>query len=54
MYKSSYNKIYMYEHICHNDFSLDLEDYKQNNGVATNIFCLGVIVHQKSLSFYKN
>ena len=24
------------------------------NGVATNFFCLGVIGHQKGLSFYKN
>ena len=26
---------------------------KQINGIATNLFCIGVIGHQKGLSFYK-
>ena len=30
---------------CHNGFPLDLEDHKHKNGVATNIFCTGVIGH---------
>ena len=38
---------------CYNDFSLDLED-KTKHGVATNLFCLGVIGHPEGLSFYKN
>ena len=29
-------------------------DKNQCNGVATNLFCLGVIGHQKCSSFYKN
>ena len=33
-------------------FPLDLED-KTKHGVVTNLFCLGVIGHRKSLSFYK-
>ena len=38
---------------CHNGFSLDLED-KTKHGVATNLFCLGVIGHRKCLTFYIN
>ena len=29
-------------------------DENQCNGVATNLFCLGVIGHRQCLSFYKN
>ena len=30
---------------CHNGFPLDLGDYKNKNGVATDLFCTGVIGH---------
>ena len=30
---------------CHNGFPLDLEDHKHKNGVATDLFCTGVIGH---------
>ena len=29
-------------------------DKKRSNGVATNLFCIGVIGHRKCSSFYKN
>ena len=32
---------------CHNGFPLDLELEKNKKGVATNLFCLGVIGHRK-------
>ena len=35
--------------ICHNGFLLDLEDYKNKNGVATDLFCTGVIGHSESM-----
>ena len=30
---------------CHNSFSLDSGDHKHKNGVATDLFCTGVIGH---------
>ena len=30
---------------CHNGFPLDLGDHKNKNGVATDLFCTGVIGH---------
>ena len=30
---------------CHNGFPLDLEDHKTRYGVATDLFCSGVIGH---------
>ena len=38
---------FMYKlHIhCHNGFPLDLDDHKHKNGVATDLFCTGVIGH---------
>ena len=30
---------------CHNGFPLDLEDHKNQNGVATDLFCMGVVGH---------
>ena len=42
-----------FQPFCHNGFPFDLKD-KPKHGVATNLFCLGVIGHQKGLSFYKN
>ena len=30
---------------CHNGFPLDLNDHENKNGVATDLFCTGVIGH---------
>ena len=40
----AYWYVYMLYDDCHNGFSLDLDDHK-NNGAATNLFCKGVIGH---------
>ena len=32
---------------CHNDFSLDLDDHKNVNGVAIDLFCTDVIGHPR-------
>ena len=32
---------------CHNGFPLDLDDHKNKNGVATDLFYMGVIGHPK-------
>ena len=33
------------KHVCHNGFSFELEDHKNKNGVAIDLFCTGVIGH---------
>ena len=40
----TYMTVSLWFYGCHNDFSLDLDDHK-NNGVATDLFCTGVIDH---------
>ena len=34
---------------CHNGFSLDLDNHKKLNEVATDLFCTGVIGHPGSM-----
>ena len=34
---------------CHNGFSLDLDDLKNKSGVATDLFCTGVIGHPRCM-----
>ena len=34
---------------CHNGFPLDLDDHKNQNGVATDLFCTGVIGHPRHI-----
>ena len=41
---SLYNYAYKVITTCHNGFSLDLDDHK-NNGVAIDLFCISVIGH---------
>ena len=38
-------RIKMFDGVCHNSFPLDLDDHKNQNGVATDLFCTGVIGH---------
>ena len=35
--------------MCHNGFSLDLDDYKNKNGVPIDLFCTGVIGHPEDM-----
>ena len=43
------NKYFFSIHNCHNGFPLDLDDHKNKNGVATDLFCTGVIGHPGSM-----
>ena len=35
--------------LCHNGFPLDLDNHKNRNGVATDLFCTDVIGHPGSM-----
>ena len=39
----------VFPHLCHNGFPFDLDDHKNQNEVAIDLFCMGVISHSESM-----